>query len=165
VRGVDLDDPVPEETMSASGLDVFDKTLQTTHIWLDEIQTEIGPDRQVAWKVLSVVLHKLRDRLPLQLAVHLGAELPLLVRGVYYDQFRPQNQPTAWDKDEFVAEVQRWLSDIRPVNAEAAVGSVFGVLSRHVPGGMIDKVRQALPGNLRQSWTSAERKAREAHTA
>jgi uncharacterized protein (DUF2267 family) len=161
---LDLDDLVPEETMSASGLDVFDKTLQTTHIWLDEIQTEIGPDRQVAWKVLSVVLHKLRDRLPVQLAVHLGAELPLLVRGVYYDQFQPQKQPTDWDKDEFVAEVQRWLSDIRPVNAEAAVGAVFGVLSHHVPGGMIDKVRHALPGNLRQSWASAE-KAREAHTA
>ena len=75
--------------MSASGLDVFDKTLQTTHLWLDEIQAELGPDRQVAWKVLSVVLHKLRDRLPVQLAAHLGAELPLLVRGVYYDQFQP----------------------------------------------------------------------------
>jgi hypothetical protein len=36
---LDLDDLVPEEMMSASGLDVFDKTLQTTHIWLDEIQT------------------------------------------------------------------------------------------------------------------------------
>ena len=151
--------------MSASGLDVFDKTLQTTHIWLDEIQDELGPDRQVAWKVLSVVLHKLRDRLPVQLAAHLGAELPLLVRGVYYDQFQPQIQPTDWDKDEFVAEVQRWLSDIRPVNAEAAMRAVFGVLSRHVPRGQIDKVRDALPEKLRQSWASTEQQEREAHPA
>ena len=49
--------------MSANGLEVFDKTLETTHIWLKEIMTDLGPDKQVAWKVLSTVLHKLRDRL------------------------------------------------------------------------------------------------------
>lgn len=144
--------------MSASGLDVFDKTLQTTNIWLNEIQEELGPDRQVAWKVLSVVLHKLRDRLPVPLAVHLGAELPLLVRGVYYDQFQPSKQPTDWDRDEFVAEVQRWLSDIRPVNADQAVRTVFAVLSRHVPPGQIAKIRDALPESLRQSWVSTQGK-------
>ncbi|MDQ8729357.1 DUF2267 domain-containing protein [Bradyrhizobium sp. LHD-71] len=142
--------------MSASGLDVFDKTLQTTNIWLNEIQAEVGPDRQVAWKVLSVVLHKLRDRLPVTLAVHLGAELPLLVRGVYYDQFQPSKQPTDWDRDAFVAEVQRWLSDIRPVNAEQGIRSVFGVLSRHVSAGQVAKVQDALPEDLRQSWLTTE---------
>lgn len=145
--------------MSASGLDVFDKTLQTTNIWLNEIQEELGPDRQVAWKVLSVVLHKLRDRLPVPLAVHLGAELPLLVRGVYYDQFQPSKQPTDWDRDEFVAEVQRWLSDIRPVNADQAVRTVFAVLSRHLAAGQIAKIRDALPENLRQSWVTTEQNA------
>ena len=64
--------------MSATGLDVFDKTLQTTHIWLDELMGEIGPDRQVAWLVLGAVLRAVRDRVPLELAVHLGAQLPIL---------------------------------------------------------------------------------------
>jgi uncharacterized protein (DUF2267 family) len=151
--------------MSASGLDVFDKTLQTTNIWLNEIQAELGPDRQVAWKVLSVVLHKLRDRLPVPLAVHLGAELPLLVRGVYYDQFQPAKQPTDWDRDAFVAEVQRWLADIRPVNADQAIHVVFGVLSRHLPRGQVDKIKDALPEKLRQSWTSTEQSAGPASKA
>ena len=62
--------------MSATGLDVFDKTLQTTNIWLDEIMATLGPDRQVAWHVLGAVLHALRDRLQIGLAVHLGAQLP-----------------------------------------------------------------------------------------
>src|SRR3546814_10592288 len=73
--------------------DLFDKTLQTTNIWLNEIIDEIGPDRQIAWKVLSTVLHKLRDRLPVDAAAHLGAQLPLLVRGAYYDQYQPARQP------------------------------------------------------------------------
>ena len=75
--------------MSAKGLDVFDKTIQTANVWLEEINQAIGPDRQLAWKVLSVVLHKLRDRLPVELSAHLSAELPLVIRGAYYDQFTP----------------------------------------------------------------------------
>src|SRR5215216_2105665 len=55
--------------MSATGLDVFDKTLQTTNTWLDEIMAKIGPDRQLAWHALGAVLRALRDRLPLGLAV------------------------------------------------------------------------------------------------
>jgi uncharacterized protein (DUF2267 family) len=97
--------------MSASGLDVFDKTLQTTNIWLDEIQAQIGPDRRLAWKVLAVVLHKLRERLPLDLAAHLGAELPLLIRGIYYNQFEPSKQPTGWDREAFIKELARWLPE------------------------------------------------------
>ena len=143
--------------MSANGLEVFDKTLETTHIWLKEIMADIGPDRQVAWKVLSVVLHKLRDRLPLGLAAHLGSQLPLLVRGVYYDQFEPAKLPTECNsREEFVAEVAEWLTDTRPVDPDLAVRSVFKVLSNHVSEGQIAKVREALPKSLRQSWIDAE---------
>ena len=139
--------------MSATGLEVFDKTLQTTNIWLRDIMDEIGPDRQTAWKVLSVVLHKLRDRLPLEVAAHLGAQLPLLVRGVYYDQFRPDLLPLDWnDMEDLVDEVADWLSDTRPVNPWLAVRAVFRVLSMHVPPGQIAKVRNALPRRIRQAW-------------
>src|SRR4051794_2580803 len=75
--------------MATHGVDVFDKTLQTTHIWLNEIGETIGPDRHVAWHVLSAVLRTLRDRMPIDLAAHLGSQLPLLVRGTYYDQWMP----------------------------------------------------------------------------
>lgn len=139
--------------MSANGLEVFDKTLQTTHIWLNEISEVIGPDRQLAWKVLSTVLHKLRDRLPVDVAAHLGAQLPLLIRGVYYDQFQPAKQPTRCrDLDEFVGEVQEWLADVRPVNAADAVDAVFATLGRHVPDGQLTIVRHALPESIRARW-------------
>ena len=142
--------------MSATGLDVFDKTLQTTNIWLDEIMAEHGPDRQLAWKVLSVVLRKLRDRVPLELSVHLGAELPLLVRGAYYDQFEPAKQPLKCDLDEFVNEVAEWLSDTRPVNPRHAIRTVFGLLSRHLPAGQIAKLQDSLPAAMRSFWISGE---------
>ena len=143
--------------MSASGLDVFDRSLETTHVWLNEICSDLGPDKQLAWKVLSTVLHKLRDRLTINLAAHLGAQLPLVIRGVYYDQFEPGKMPSEFrSREEFVAEVAEWLSDSRPVDVEEAIRSVFRLLSRHISEGQVTKVRDALPKSLRQMWVTAE---------
>jgi uncharacterized protein (DUF2267 family) len=143
--------------MSASGLDVFDRTLETTHIWLNEICNDLGPDKQVAWKVLSTVLHKLRDRLTVNLAAHLGAQLPLLIRGIYYDQFEPGHMPSDHrSRDGFIEEVGKGLSDTRPVDPEEAVRSVLRLLSRHISEGQINKVRDALPKTLRRLWEEAE---------
>jgi uncharacterized protein (DUF2267 family) len=69
--------------MSATGLDVFDST------WLDEKMQKLPRDKQVAWHALGAVLRAIRDRVPINLAVHLGAQLPLLVRGL---RLQPQNQ-------------------------------------------------------------------------
>lgn len=143
--------------MSATGLEVFDKTLQTTNIWLGEIERAIGPDRQTAWKVLSTVLHKLRDRLPVDLSAHLGSQLPLLVRGAYYDQYQPARQPSGCDTiEQFLAEVAEWLSDVRPIDPETATAAVFALLSRHVDDGQIAKVQNALPESLRDFWLDCE---------
>jgi uncharacterized protein (DUF2267 family) len=139
--------------MSATGLDVFDKTVQTTNIWLDELMADVGPDRQVAWHVLSAVLRALRDRIPADLAAHLGAQLPLLVRGSFYDGYRPSAGPNRIrDQDEFLGYVHEGLTDIRPVNVRDAVVSVFDVLSAHLPRGQCEKVRDALPDDIKALW-------------
>jgi uncharacterized protein (DUF2267 family) len=139
--------------MSATGLDVFDKTLQTTNIWLDEIMAQLGPDRQVAWHVLGAVLHALRDRLQIGLAVHLGAQLPLLVRGLYYDQWHPSEQTLKQrSAEKFLDHVSRRLADIRPVNVKDATHVTLQVLNHHLDPHQVEKVRQALPENIRALW-------------
>jgi len=139
--------------MASTGLDVFDKTLQTTHIWLDEIMAEIGPDRQVAWHMLSAVLRTLRDRVPLDLAAHLGAQMPLLVRGVYYDQWHPARQPErVRDLDEFLERVADKVGGIRPVNIRDATRAVLRVLSCHLDRGQVVKVVDAMPQPVRDFW-------------
>ena len=143
--------------MSANGLPVFDKTLQTTNIWLDELMERLGPDRQRAWKVLGTVLHKLRDMLPVEASAHLGAQLPLLVRGAYYDQYQPARQPkTCRNREDFIAEVAEWLQDARPIDPEEAIAAVFDVLSRNIDPGQVAKIKAVLPEPIRQMWTTAE---------
>ena len=139
--------------MSSTGLEVFDKTLQITNIWLDEIMAELGPDRQRAYHALRAVLHALRDRLPLNLAAHLGAQLPMLVRGVYYHKWQPQPDTSRERKQaEFLEHVGGGLQGIRPVDVKEATRVVLGVITRHVTGGQVEKVRQALPQDIRALW-------------
>jgi uncharacterized protein (DUF2267 family) len=135
--------------MPATGLEVFDKTIQTTNIWLDEIMAELGPDRHVAWHTMGAVLHALRDRLPPNDAAHLAAQLPVLVRGLYYDQYRPSETPERLrTRDAFLDRVTQELRGTRPINPHDAVRTVFAVLSHHITGGEVAKVKKILPEEI-----------------
>jgi uncharacterized protein (DUF2267 family) len=152
--------------MTATGLDVFDKTLQTTNIWLDELMGEIGPPRQGAWHALGAVLRALRDRLPIELGAHLGAQLPLLVRGLYYDQFQPARIPERLrTEEEFLSRVSDDLSGTRPVDARDAVRAVCAVLNRHVTPELVEKVKDALPEAVRRLWPAPGEVGLGAHAA
>jgi uncharacterized protein (DUF2267 family) len=142
--------------MSTTGLDVLDHSLHTTHIWLGEIMAELGPDRQVAYHALRAVLHALRDRLPLELAAHLGAQLPLIVRGIYYDAWHPVPETSRErHREAFLAHVAAGLHGIRPLDTELVTHTVLGTIGRHVAAGQAEKVRQALPGEIRALWPSS----------
>jgi uncharacterized protein (DUF2267 family) len=148
-----IDHQQRESIMSASGIAVFDKTLQTTNIWLDEIMEHQGPDRQRAWHILSAVLHTLRDRLSADLSAHLSAQLPLLVRGTYYDQYEPSRQPVqSRTLDDFLGRVKEELAFTRPVDAKEAVQTVFHVLSHHLDPGEVRNIRESLPQDVRALW-------------
>ncbi len=67
--------------MTQAGLEVLDKPVQMTNVWLNEVIDKIGPDKKLAWHVLGAVLRALRDRLRAEDAAHLAAQLPLVVQG------------------------------------------------------------------------------------
>ena len=139
--------------MSATGLDVFDKTLQTTNRWLGDIEETIGPHRQLAWHTLGAVLRTLRDRLPIEVAAHLGAQLPILVRGIFYDQWLPTREPQKWrSREEFLERVAEKMEGTRPVNVSEATRAVFATMSHYVTPELLDKVRDALPQDVRELW-------------
>jgi len=76
--------------MSQTGVAAFDSTIQTTNVWLHDIMERLGwQDRHRAYHALRAVLHALRDRLPVDQAAALGAQLPMLVRGFYYEGWHP----------------------------------------------------------------------------
>ena len=137
--------------MATTGLDVFDKTLQTTNIWLDEIMEVIGPDRQVAWHVLGAVLRTLHDRLPWgsqHISVH---SFRFWCAAFITTSGNRRSSPTRTRSlDEFLKQISEKLENIRPVNVEDGTRAVFHVLSRHLDRGQAVKVHDALPEQIRR---------------
>lgn len=144
--------------MSMTGLEVFDTTLQKTNEWLHEIMDELAiEERHAAYVALRGTLHVLRDRLPLEEAAHLGAQLPMLVRGFYYEGWRPVREPVKIHREEFVLRVEEQLTGGLEEDAEAVVRAVFQVLSRKISRGEIEQVEQTLPNDLRDLWPVSAR--------
>ncbi len=140
--------------MSQTGLTAIDSTIQTTNIWLNEIQERLGwPDRHRAYHALAAVLHALRDRLGVEHAAALAAQLPLLVRGLYYEGWHPAGKPLKERKrEEFLAHVAAAFRDDLDVDPERVARTVFRVVARHVSHGEVQSVKNTLPAELRELW-------------
>jgi uncharacterized protein (DUF2267 family) len=152
--------------MATTGLEVFDRTLHTTNLWLDEISAEIGPDRHLAWHVLGAVLRSIRDEMLVEQSAHFAAQLPLIVRGAYFDQYRPAAQPASdRSHDDFIARINHELAGSRPVNADQAAMAVMRTLNRHITEGQVKKVRDSLPKGVRALWPEPDGAAKGAASA
>ena len=141
-------------TVATHHIPAFDRTLQLTHNWLHELQDILGlRDQRQAYKTLRAVLHALRDRLTPEEAVDLGAQLPMLVRGFYYEGWRPSATPTKQrTKAAFLEAIPPLLSPDDRINPELAAGAVFKVLSHRISEGEIGDVKHCLPEEVRSLW-------------
>src|SRR5579871_471823 len=117
--------------MSDMGISAFDRTMHTTNIWLNDLMERMGwQDKHRAYHALRAVLHALRDRLPVDHAAALGAQLPMLVRGFYYEGWHPHGKPIKERrKEEFLAHIAEAFANDPAVNAEEVAQAVFAVLA------------------------------------
>jgi len=140
--------------MSITGVDVFDTTVQKTNSWLhDLMQVLRWPDKHKIYLALRVTLHALRDRLTVEEVAHLGAQLPMLVRGFYYEGWDPTDKPLRQrHKEQFLARIEQQFEDDDSVDPEVVVRAVFFVLEHRVTEGEIEDIKQILPAEIRDLW-------------
>jgi len=134
--------------------EIFGKTLQKTHVWLRDLMTELDwEDEHKAYLALRAVLQVLRDRLTVEEAVQLAAQLPMLVRGFYFEGWDPTGKPLKErHQEEFVARVKSYFTKDERVDPEKVVRAVFKVLSKHVTGGEIKDIKHVIPASVRALW-------------
>ena len=131
-------------------VDVIDTTAQKAYRWIDEISEELGGvGRREAYRDLRAFLQTLRDRLTVDLAAELGAQLPMLVRGIYYEAWDPSRAPVKMRAEELV-EVFIDRAVLPPEREPlAALKAAARVLGRHVSEGEDEKVLLSLPTEIR----------------
>ena len=128
-----------------SQVDAFQITLQKTGEWLRDIRQLLEWESdQRAYLALRAVLHTLRDRLPVVEAVHLGSQLPMLVRGFYYEGWTPQDKPLKFNHDEFLLAVASYFREpgVNPMQVTRAVVETMG---EHMDPGELAKLVRVLP--------------------
>jgi uncharacterized protein (DUF2267 family) len=130
---------------------IIQRSVEKTHIWLNEIAEELGgEDRPYAYRALRSVLHALRDRLPVDVAAKLAAQMPTLIRGIYYEDWDPSRTPLPiHDVGAFLDRVAHEGHMAGETEASLAVTAVARILRRHLSGGEIDQVLAVLPDSFR----------------
>jgi uncharacterized protein (DUF2267 family) len=138
-----------------TGLDTFDKTVQESNLWLKDVMERLNTyDRHHAYSTLRAVLHALRDRIGPENAAHLGAQLPMLLRGLFYEGWDPTGKPTKErHENAFLAHIARELPRAAgPGEIEQGALAVLDVLSKHIDRGAAVKLAAILPQDLRRFW-------------
>jgi uncharacterized protein (DUF2267 family) len=137
--------------MSTTGLSQFDESLHVTNTWLKDIMLELGwTDRNAAYSALRATLHALRDRLSVEEGAHLAAQLPLILKGVFYDGWKPANCGDGnRSVEKFLAPVSAIFGRDDSKDETMIAEAVFRTLKKHVSEGEVKHIEQALPQTIR----------------
>jgi uncharacterized protein (DUF2267 family) len=149
--------------MRFTGFEIFDETIQRTNNWLKELMQELNwSDRRQTYVVFRCVLHSLRDHLSVSDAVYVGEQLPMLIRGAYFEHWNPAGKPMALrSRDEFFSGLAGSLArnGEKEASAETVTRAVFRLLDRKATEGEIANLQGVLPPAVTDLWSPALRAA------
>jgi uncharacterized protein (DUF2267 family) len=138
--------------MTTASVDAIERTVQKTNEWVADLERELGTGRRAdAWRALRAYLQVLRDRLTLDEGAQLAAQLPQLLRGVFYEGFDPGHQPERIrDRETFLARLAERAELEDPAEAARVAAAATRVLRRHITPGEVDDVLSQLPSEIRE---------------
>jgi uncharacterized protein (DUF2267 family) len=137
--------------MSETSFSSFKTTEDKTNRILREIEEIYGWPRErrnQSYAALRAVLHALRDRLPVNEAAQLSAQLPMLVRGIYYTGWNPSEVPIRMNRDAFIRRVQASLPYEIQGGTEQLVKTVLQALRHYITDGEWEDVKSVMPKEL-----------------
>jgi uncharacterized protein (DUF2267 family) len=132
-------------------IDIFHSTIQKTNEILKAVQEAFDwKDKHRAYTALRAVLQTLRDRLTIENVAAFGAQLPMLVRGFYYEGWKPSEAPIKMKKEEFVGEVERVLNSPLGENTEEIIKGVITIVDNYTDPIEIEKLKKTLPKDIQK---------------
>lgn len=132
----------------------IDRNIEMANVWLGEISDEMDHiSREDAWACMNAVLRTVRDRVPMDEAVHFAAQLPTLIRGSYYEDWRPHESPHKWrHREEYLAAVKDKLPGRENYDAEKTIRAVLNVVGHHMNPEELKKIKAIHPREVWDLW-------------
>ena len=139
--------------MAVTGISTLDHAPQVFAEWLNELCDDLGFEKPRAYLLLCETLHAMRDFLTVDEAADLAAQLPVLVRGVFYDGWDPSRTPVKpRNKSDLIKRVEARFQKEPLDDPERAVAAVFDLLRRHVSWGELEQVKLAMRKPIQELW-------------
>ena len=137
--------------MTTAHVDTIDRSVEKAHLWLKDLADELGvKDQRDAYQVLRAFLHALRDRLSVAETAQLAAQLPIFIRGVFYEGWEPTKTPVRYrDVATFLDRICREANLAGETEASFAATAAARVLARHISAGETENVLHLLPEHVR----------------
>ena len=147
---------------------LFNNYIQPAELFIKEVAEELGniQDTKAALRVTRSVFHTLRDMLTPEESLHLVAQLPMILKAIYVDGWKPGTVNRIRSMQEFL-NCLKSNSDRPEVdfgnNDEAvnAVQCVLDVVQRHVTIGEIAHIVDQFPQELLILWKNPEKQQYE----
>lgn len=140
--------------MSAQGLQVIDHTVQLTHEWINELRERLGwSGSRDALRLMRATLTQIRDHISHEEAAQLSAQMPLLIRGMFFEGWNPAHTPNPdRSADTFVAAIETTVGDVSEWRGPEDIRAVFKLLNARISDGEIADVKANLPRHIRDLW-------------
>ncbi|MEY8098929.1 DUF2267 domain-containing protein [Falsihalocynthiibacter sp. S25ZX9] len=140
--------------MSAQGLEVIDHTVQLTHEWINELRDRLAwSSSRDALRLLRATMAQIRDHLQHEEAVQLSAQMPLLVRGMFFEGWNLAHTPLRDRKAEhFIAAIEAQVSEVQDWRGAQDIVAVFRTLNNRISEGEIRDVKAGLPKSICEMW-------------
>lgn len=140
--------------MTKRALKELDGVVQATMDWVDDLMQQLGwQDRDKVYSALIAALHALRDWLPREEAIYIGACFPPLLRGLYYEGWHP-GRPPAKSRRAFLERIHDGVHREPGIDAEQVAKAVLALLATRLPAAEIENARAATPEELHGLWPS-----------
>jgi uncharacterized protein (DUF2267 family) len=126
---------------------LFEHVNQQGMMWVNDMMEALDTeDPHKALHALRAGLHAVRDRLSVDEAAQLSAQLPQLVRGLYFENWVPAGKPLRIRRrDEFLALVREKYAPRTDLAADLIVAATFRLLNKHVSAGEVADILLSLP--------------------
>ncbi|PWJ86014.1 uncharacterized protein (DUF2267 family) [Mesorhizobium loti] len=138
--------------MSHTSFAGFTHSAQQAQQWVNELARDLCWSEPSACRLLRSVLHTVRDWLSLAETADLSAQLPVLIRGIYFEGWNPSVPACERKKSDFVLSVRTSFGYDDDVDFDVAINAVFKLLDRHISHGEIVQVRNSMKKSLRKLW-------------
>lgn len=140
--------------MSATGLEVLDRTWHKTHEWVNELKGRLdwSSDKD-ALRLLRATLHQVRDRVHVNETAQLSAQLPIMIRGMFFEGWQPHLVPLPGrHAGDFITAIEHHVGDIMEFRGQQDIVTVLRLLNARISRGQISDIRGNLPEDIRALW-------------